>query len=85
MIMRYNFDSFSVAEKDELLKQIQLDLHRLIQRNQADSESIFNTHYLNYVESHIGLIESIRLSNNLNYLLDENLYMRLRIISENYL
>tara|TARA_B100001057_G_C22691401_1_gene887931 strand:- start:96 stop:347 length:252 start_codon:yes stop_codon:yes gene_type:complete len=83
--MRYNFDSFSVAEKDELLKQIQLDLHRLIQRNQADSESIFNTHYLNYVESHIGLIESIRLSNNLNYLLDENLYMRLRIISENYL
>tara|TARA_B100001059_G_C17835001_1_gene587427 strand:- start:133 stop:384 length:252 start_codon:yes stop_codon:yes gene_type:complete len=83
--MTFEFESFSVAEKDQLLKQIQLDLYRLIQKNQADSESIFNTHYLNYVESHIELIESIRSSNNLNYLLDENLYMRLRIISENYL
>lgn len=83
--MNFDFDSFSVAEKDQLLKEIQLDLYRLIQKNQADSKSIFNTHYINYVESHIELIESIRSSNNLNYLLDENLYMRLRIISENYL
>ncbi len=79
------FDNFSHVEKEILLSDIQSELNRLIYKNQADPESVFNTHYSNYIKNHIKLIDSIKSCNDLDYLLDESLYMRLRKIAEKFL
>ena len=42
-------------------------------------------HYLDHIENHIQVIEKIKGSNDLDFILDENLYIKLRLVAERYL
>ena len=76
------FDSYSHAEKEGLLTDIQKELLRALKNTKNKKVYSNQCHFSRHVNNHIDLIEKIKSSNNLDFLLDENLYMRLRIMAE---
>lgn len=83
--MKNKFELFSFAEKEELLSEIQTELRRFVNKSDTKIKGKSKKYYLDHIENHIQVIEKIKGSNDLDFILDENLYIKLRLVAERYL